>query len=115
MVGQARRSSGRQAARAIPAEVSSAPMNRRKVPVDAERLAKLVLGAGVALWLWFQMMGDAATATAGPRSTGAAMTGAPYRDPKLPVEKRVADLLQRMTLAEKVAQLGSVNWDKNRL
>ena len=61
------------------------------------------------------MMGDAAKATAGPRSTAAALTGAAYRDPKLPVDKRVADLLQRMTLAEKVAQLGSVNWDKNRL
>ena len=43
------------------------------------------------------------------------MTGAAYRDPKLPVDKRVADLLRRMTLAEKVAQLGSVNWDQNRL
>lgn len=29
----------------------------------------------------------------------------PYRDPKLPVEQRVADLLSRMTLEEKVAQL----------
>src|SRR3954471_19137728 len=31
----------------------------------------------------------------------------PYRDPKLPVEQRVADLLSRMTLEEKAAQLGS--------
>ncbi len=31
----------------------------------------------------------------------------PYRDPKLSVEQRVADLLSRMTLEEKVAQLGS--------
>src|SRR5712691_5261817 len=31
----------------------------------------------------------------------------PYRDPKLGVEERVADLLSRMTLEEKVAQLGS--------
>jgi beta-glucosidase len=30
---------------------------------------------------------------------------APYRDPKLPVEQRIADLLSRMTLEEKVAQL----------
>src|SRR5262252_4485341 len=30
---------------------------------------------------------------------------APYRNPNLPVEQRVADLLQRMTLEEKVAQL----------
>jgi beta-glucosidase len=33
---------------------------------------------------------------------------APYRDPALPVEGRVADLLDRMTVEEKVAQLGSV-------
>ena len=31
-----------------------------------------------------------------------------YRDASLPIEQRVADLLARMTLAEKVAQLGSV-------
>ena len=30
----------------------------------------------------------------------------PYRDPALPVEQRVADLLGRMTLEEKIAQLG---------
>jgi beta-glucosidase len=35
----------------------------------------------------------------------------PYRDPKLAVEVRVADLLGRMTPDEKVAQLQSVNWD----
>ncbi|MGD0580712.1 MAG: glycoside hydrolase family 3 N-terminal domain-containing protein, partial [Bryobacteraceae bacterium] len=29
---------------------------------------------------------------------------APYKDPKLPVEKRVADLLARMSVEEKVAQ-----------
>lgn len=32
---------------------------------------------------------------------------APYRDPALPVEARVADLLGRMTRGEKVAQLGA--------
>ena len=29
----------------------------------------------------------------------------PYQDPRLPVEQRVTDLLKRMTLEEKVAQL----------
>lgn len=33
---------------------------------------------------------------------------APYRDPALPIDARVADLLARMTVEEKVAQLGSV-------
>ncbi|HLK93370.1 MAG TPA: glycoside hydrolase family 3 N-terminal domain-containing protein [Polyangia bacterium] len=38
-----------------------------------------------------------------------------YRDPKRSVDERVADLMSRMTLAEKVAQLGSVNfrWDND--
>ena len=31
----------------------------------------------------------------------------PYRDPTLPIAERVADLLGRMTLEEKVGQLGS--------
>jgi beta-glucosidase len=33
------------------------------------------------------------------------MSGAPYQDPQLPVEHRVKDLLERMTLAEKVGQM----------
>jgi beta-glucosidase len=32
----------------------------------------------------------------------------PYQNPSLPVEARVADLLSRMTLTEKIAQLGSI-------
>jgi beta-glucosidase len=39
--------------------------------------------------------------------TGIVDRGAPYRDPELPVNERVKDLLARMTLEEKVAQLGS--------
>src|SRR5271167_272712 len=51
-----------------------------------------------------------------PRSTGGAgaLVGEPigsgietWRDPARPAAERVADLLSRMTLAEKVAQLGS--------
>jgi len=34
-----------------------------------------------------------------------------YKDPKQPIEKRVNDLLKRMTIEEKVAQLGS--WRRN--
>src|SRR5260221_157757 len=37
-----------------------------------------------------------------------AQSAPPYRDPKLGVEQRVADLLSRMTLEEKVAQLQSL-------
>ena len=35
-------------------------------------------------------------------------TQAPYQNPDEPTEARVADLLARMTLDEKLAQLGSV-------
>ena len=33
------------------------------------------------------------------------MTDSPFRDPSLPIADRVADLLNRMTLAEKVGQM----------
>ena len=45
----------------------------------------------------------AAAAFLGPGAM--AQNALPYRDPKLPVEQRVADLLSRMTLEEKIAQL----------
>jgi beta-glucosidase len=35
---------------------------------------------------------------------------APYKNPKLPVEQRVADLLSRMTLKEKVSMLAGSGW-----
>src|SRR5258706_13487146 len=41
-------------------------------------------------------------------------TSLPYRNSALPVAQRVADLLARMTLDEKVAQLGSI-WLKDVL
>jgi beta-xylosidase len=41
-------------------------------------------------------------------SPATAITGEPWRDPALPVADRVADLLARMTLAEKLAQLAGV-------
>lgn len=47
----------------------------------------------------------AAFISASLSSIAAAQAVPPYRDPKLPVEQRVADLLSRMTLDEKIAQL----------
>ena len=38
-----------------------------------------------------------------------------YRDPTASVADRVSDLLARMTIEEKVAQLESVNWEHTRL
>ncbi len=51
------------------------------------------------------LSGDAVLAQKAP------VTSLPYRDPKLAVDARVADLLGRMTVAEKVAQLQSLNWE----
>jgi len=39
----------------------------------------------------------------------------PYRDEKLVVDVRVADLLGRMTPVEQVAQLEAVNWENTRV
>src|SRR5579859_4895281 len=44
----------------------------------------------------------------------AAEPGVLYRDPHAPIEQRVLDLLSRMTLEEKVAQLHSM-WFSKRL
>ena len=41
-------------------------------------------------------------------ASGPEAAAKPWRDPSRPVAERVADLLGRMTLAEKLAQLGSV-------
>ena len=41
-------------------------------------------------------------------ASGTEAAAEPWRDPSRPVTERVADLLERMTLAEKLAQLGSV-------
>ena len=44
------------------------------------------------------------------RHSAAQSTAPAYKDPKLPVEARVEDLLARMTLEEKVAQMLSI-WE----
>ena len=36
----------------------------------------------------------------------------PYRNPPLPVERRVTDLLGRMTVEERVAQLQRILWEE---
>lgn len=46
--------------------------------------------------------------TAVPRSGTATAQGLPYQDPSLPVATRVADLLSRMTLDEKIGQMTQV-------
>ena len=39
----------------------------------------------------------------------------PYRNPSLPIDARIEDLLARMTLEEKVAQMIGIWQDKKRL
>jgi beta-glucosidase len=45
----------------------------------------------------------------GPEAASADPSVLPYQDPSLPVDQRVADLLGRMTLAEKIGQMGQIN------
>jgi beta-glucosidase len=49
-------------------------------------------------------------ATAGLAQTQSKSDIPPYKNPRLPVEQRVQDLLGRMTLQEKVAMLSGANW-----
>jgi beta-glucosidase len=73
--------------------------------------ARLVLIVSVAAFGWVGSSGPVAA----PAVKSVSPTSAPYRDPKLSVDRRVADLLARMTPAEKVAQLVSVNWEHTHL
>ena len=57
-----------------------------------------------------QVMGQSAVPAASPSSTAKPPANAPYRDASLPVDARVADLLARMTLEEKVGQIITL-WD----
>jgi len=50
---------------------------------------------------------------AGAFAQNSTAAAAPYHDAKLPVEQRVADLLPRMTLEEKVAQ-SEVAWQNRQ-
>jgi beta-glucosidase len=44
-----------------------------------------------------------------PETAGADASVLPYQDPSLPVDQRVADLLGRMSLPEKIGQMGQIN------
>lgn len=67
----------------------------------ARRLLAAAL-AGLAAFVVPPAVGAAAPSAGGD---GPPRAGAPYRDPRLPVQERVEDLLGRMTLAEKVGQM----------
>ncbi len=59
---------------------------------------------GTRIWAFVRMVFLPLTISASCSLT-LAQQAPPYRDPKLPVEQRVADLLSRMTLEEKLAQM----------
>src|SRR6188768_2708886 len=67
----------------------------RGVPSVITRRDVLRLGAGVSLLAMLPAAARAATGEAAPL----------YKDPRAPVDLRVRDLLSRMTLEEKAAQL----------
>lgn len=79
----------------------------------------LCLGSAVAASVAVAVAAPASTPTPAAVGSGAGSVGAaplpPFRDPRVAVDQRVNDLLMRMTLAEKVAQLQSVNWEHTRL
>ena len=71
-------------------------------------IKRAALAAGVCLAAF--NMAAPAPVLAQPVAVERAMKDAPYWDARLPVEQRVADLMARMTLEEKVAQLLTI-WD----
>jgi len=76
------------------------------------RIKRAALAAGVGLAA-LGLLGTpfaGASAQSVPTTTERAMKDAPYWNPALPVEQRVEDLLARMTLEEKVAQILTI-WD----
>jgi beta-glucosidase len=74
------------------------------------RLRRYVVAAAtaaLATGLTAASVSPGAAAAGSPSTSAAAVptTGLPYEDPSLPVTQRVADLLSRMTLEEKVGQM----------
>jgi beta-glucosidase len=69
--------------------------------------------AAVPVVLFFTLLGlffEPVALGAQSGSASPAPANAPYKDAKLPVEKRVADLLGRMTLEEKATMLSGSGW-----
>ncbi|MDP9001547.1 MAG: glycoside hydrolase family 3 C-terminal domain-containing protein, partial [Myxococcota bacterium] len=53
--------------------------------------------------------------SAAPTHADGSLAAHSYRDANVPVAERVTDLLARMTLPEKIAQLESVNWEHTHI
>src|SRR3954468_10812544 len=83
-----------------------------KRPIKLVFQSTAVAVTAVATWLVLGT-GELANAEVSPKAPTATL--AHYRDPSVPVNERVSDLIQRMTPAEKVAQLTSVHWEHTHL
>jgi beta-glucosidase len=82
---------------------------QRSLGVRRARLAALLTSAvAVALPTCMPSPPAASPTAAAAQGAGSSQTPA-YRDPSLPLDARVADLLARMTLEEKVAQMEAVS------
>ena len=81
------------------------------------RMKAAVLAAGVGMMAVAGAIAGPAVAqeAAAASTTAKPPKNAPYRNPALPTEQRVADLLARMTLEEKVAQLLSLWGNKGEV
>jgi beta-glucosidase len=74
------------------------------------RLKAATLAAGIALAALSGGLASQAYAQSSAASAAKPMADAPYWNASLPTEQRVADLLARMTLEEKIAQITAL-WD----
>lgn len=93
------------------------PATSRRPRASRRRTAGLAAGVAGALLLPLLPVAATAAAAQPPAATAGGVgavsaaadatstAGAPYRDATLPVAQRVADLLKRMTLAEKIGQM----------
>lgn len=79
-------------------------------------ITTLIVGTIVALFgCWVIKSGLTRAESSTAKAAKAANAAAAYRNANLPLGERVRDLLGRMTQAEKVAQLQSVNWDNTHV
>ena len=76
----------------------------------AHRIKAALLAAGAGLMAVSGIVASDAAAQSRRSEAARPMADAPYWNPSLPTEQRVADLLARMTLDEKIAQITTL-WD----
>src|SRR6478735_7690163 len=74
------------------------------------RLKAAALAAGIALAALSGGLASQAYAQSAPAAVAKPMANAPYWNASLPTDQRIADLLGRMTLEEKIAQITAL-WD----